>query len=60
MCWSNNNSGGTSNYAQADATAYVSGAYYRSDSQTPATICGGTSATGTTIIKATILFYRQC
>lgn len=47
LCWSNNNSGGTNNYAQADATAYVSGAYYRVDSQTPATICGTTSGSGT-------------
>jgi hypothetical protein len=55
LCWSNNNSGGTSNYAQTDATAYVSCAYYRADSQTPATICGGTSATGT--ISARPQFY---
>ena len=47
LCWSNNNTGGTSNYARVDATSYVSGAYYRADSQTPATICGGTTATGT-------------
>lgn len=47
ICWSNNNSGGTNNYAQTDATAYVSGAYYRADSQTPATICGALTGSGT-------------
>ncbi len=47
LCWSNNNTGGTDNYVQVDATSYVSGAYYRADNQTPAAICGATSATGT-------------
>jgi len=47
ICWSNNNTGSTSNYAQSDATAYISCAYYRADSQTPATICGATSSTST-------------
>jgi|GEM_PF-1517032 len=47
ICWSNNNAGGTDNYAQTDATAYVSGAYYRADSQTPAAICGATAGSGT-------------
>jgi hypothetical protein len=48
FCWSNNNTGGTSNYAKIDAQSFVSCAYYRADSQTAATICGGTTATGTT------------
>lgn len=47
ICWSNNNSGGTDNYAQTDATAYISGAYYRADLQTPAAICGAATGSGT-------------
>lgn len=47
FCWSNNNGGGTSNYAKIDNTSYVSTAYYRADNQTPATICGSTTNTGT-------------
>ena len=47
ICWSNNNIGGTDNYAQTDATSYVSCAYYRADSQTPAAICGATAGSGT-------------
>lgn len=47
-CWSNNNTGGTSNYAKIDSKSYVSCAYYRADSQTPSAICSGTPATGST------------
>ncbi len=47
MCWSNNNTGGTDNYAQVDATSFVSCAYYRADNQTPAVICAATTGTGT-------------
>lgn len=47
LCWSNNNTGGTSNYVQTDATTFVSCAYYRADLQTPASVCGGTTATST-------------
>ncbi len=46
ICWSNNNSGGNSNYAQSNATSYTSGAYYRADSQTPNTVCSANAATG--------------
>lgn len=48
FCWSNNNTGGTSNYARVDNPGFVSCAYYRQDSQTPAVICSGTTFTGTT------------
>lgn len=48
FCWSNNNTGGTSNYAKLDAPGFTSCAYYRNDSQTPAAICGATVYTGTT------------
>lgn len=48
FCWSNNNSGGTSTYAKVDNVGFVACAYFRQDSQTPATICGATTGTGTT------------
>jgi hypothetical protein len=47
FCWSNNNGGGTSNYAKIDNTTYVSTAYFRADDQLPAAICSNTSITGT-------------
>jgi hypothetical protein len=46
ICWSNNNTGGTSNYAQTDATSYTSGAYYRADSRSPNAVCSANAATG--------------
>lgn len=48
FCWSNNNSGGTNTYAKLDNVGFVACAYFRQDSQTPATICGATTGTGTT------------
>lgn len=44
-CWSNNNGGGTGTTVKYDATSYVSHNYYQADSQTPSSICGGTTAT---------------
>ncbi len=48
FCWSNNNTGGTSNYSKIDNVGFTACAYYRQDSQTPATICGSTSTTNIT------------
>jgi len=48
FCWSNNNGGGTSSFAKVDNPGFVACAYFRQDSQTPATICGATTGTGTT------------
>ncbi|MDF3026907.1 MAG: hypothetical protein K0S23_1214 [Fluviicola sp.] len=45
--WSNNNGGGSSSEVSYDNTAYVSTAYYRADSQTPAVVLGATTATAT-------------
>jgi len=49
ICWSNNNGGSAAGASEVkyDATSFVSTAYYRNDSQTPATICGRTTADGT-------------
>ncbi len=59
FCWSNNNTGGTSNYTTIVTTSYVSTAYYRADSQTSAAICGGTTATGTTSNRPLFIFGGQ-
>ena len=59
FCWSNNNGGGTTNYAKVDTQSYVSTAYYRADSQTPSVICGGTTATGTTSRRPKFIFGAQ-
>ncbi|KAA5537064.1 T9SS type A sorting domain-containing protein [Taibaiella lutea] len=48
FCWSNNNGGGNSSYARLDNVGFVACAYFRQDSQTPATICGAATGTGTT------------
>jgi hypothetical protein len=59
FCWSNNNGGGTSNYAKGDTTSFVSTAYFRADSNTPAAICSGTTATGTTSFRPQFIFGGQ-
>ncbi|WP_118950642.1 Ig-like domain-containing protein [Taibaiella helva] len=46
-CYSNNNSGGTSNSVRYDILSYAATAYQRTDGVTPATICGNTSVYGT-------------
>jgi hypothetical protein len=56
LCWSNNNTGGTAAEVRYDATSFVSQAYYRADSQTPATICGTTTATGTQSNRPKMVF----
>ncbi len=56
FCWSNNNSGGTSNYAKIDAQSFVSCAYYRADSETPAVLCAATTASGTTSNRPQFIF----
>ncbi len=47
ICWSNNNTGGTGAEVKTDNTAYAATAQYHDDSQTPTTICGITTASGT-------------
>ncbi|HEU4472084.1 MAG TPA: hypothetical protein VFR58_13420 [Flavisolibacter sp.] len=56
ICWSNNNTGGTSATVRADNTSYVSHAYYRSDNETSAVICGTTSATSTQSARPKMIF----
>jgi hypothetical protein len=48
FCWSNNNSGGTDNFAKVDATGFTSCAYYRVDNQAATAICSAATGTGTT------------
>ncbi|MFY7885032.1 MAG: beta strand repeat-containing protein, partial [Dolichospermum sp.] len=59
FCWSNNNGGGTTNYALVDTQSYVSTAYYRADNRTPNQICGGGTATGTTSRRPKFIFGGQ-
>lgn len=60
FCWSNNNGGfGISNYALVDTQSYVSTAYYAADNRTPAQICGGTTASGTTSRRPKFIFGGQ-
>jgi gliding motility-associated-like protein len=59
FCWSNNNFGGQSNYALVDTQSYVSTAYFRDDIETPSTICGGTTASGTTSRRPKFIFGAQ-
>jgi hypothetical protein len=59
FCWSNNNTGGTSNYAKGDATTFVSTAYYRANNSTASSICGATTATGTTSFRPKFIFGGQ-
>ena len=59
FCWSNNNYGGTSNYAKGGTTTFVSTAYFRDDALTPANICSGTTATGTTSFRPQFIFGGQ-
>ncbi|MES2139729.1 MAG: GEVED domain-containing protein [Bacteroidota bacterium] len=56
FCWSNNNSGSTSNYAKGDVTSFVSCAYYRADNQTSGVICGGTTGSGTASRRPQFIF----
>ena len=46
ICWSNNNSGGISNYAVADPTDYASGAYRFRDSVLTGVVCADTLTSG--------------
>ena len=59
FCWSNNNAGGTSNYAKGDTTTFVSTAYYRDDRLTASSICGGATATGTSSFRPKFIFGGQ-
>jgi len=54
-CWSNNNSGGTSATVKFDNPGFVSEAYFRADSQTPAVLCA--TATATLTMSARPQFY---
>ncbi len=56
FCWSNNNGGGTSNYARIDATPFVSCSYYRADNQAPAVLCANNTATSTTSNRPQFIF----
>ncbi|WP_165917314.1 PKD domain-containing protein, partial [Flaviaesturariibacter aridisoli] len=58
-CWSNNNGGGTTTTAKYDATSFVALAYYRGDNLTSATVCGGTTATGTLSARPKVDFIGQ-
>lgn len=55
-CWSNNNSGGTSTTVKYDATSYVSNSYNRADNQSPAVLCGSTSAYSTLSQRPKMIF----
>ncbi|MBK8711852.1 MAG: hypothetical protein IPL97_08280 [Niastella sp.] len=46
ICWSNNNSGGITNYVLVDATAYLSCAYYVGNDLTATDMCSQTTANG--------------
>ncbi len=59
FCWSNNNGGGTSSFTKNDPTAYVSCAYYRADSLSSTSICGGTTATSTTSTRPQFIIGGQ-
>jgi hypothetical protein len=56
VCWSNNNTGGTSATVLRDVTSFVSHAYYRSDSEGPSTVCGALAATATTSTRPQMIF----
>ncbi|MNU79372.1 hypothetical protein D3C71_689860 [compost metagenome] len=56
LCWSNSNTGGTAAEVKYDATSFVSQAYYRVDSQTAATVCSTTAATGTQSNRPKLFF----
>lgn len=56
VCWSNNNTGGTSTTVRYDATSFVSNGYYRADNQAPSVICGAASGTSTTSSRPKTLF----
>ncbi|MFT3911087.1 MAG: T9SS type A sorting domain-containing protein [Ferruginibacter sp.] len=57
FCYSNNNSGGTGNsFAKTDAPGFTCGAYFRSDSQTPAVLCATTAGTGTLTSRPQLIF----
>ena len=56
VCWSNVNGGGTSASVKTDPTPFVSHSYYRSDSETPATVCSATTAIGTQSIRPKMIF----
>jgi subtilisin-like proprotein convertase family protein len=59
ICWSNNNTGGTSATVKMDATPFAANAYYRADSQTPALVCGATTATSTQNLRPQMVFNAQ-
>ena len=56
VCWSNNNTGGSASEVKYDATGFTAMAYYRADSQTPASICGTSSSTSTQSNRPRMIF----
>lgn len=46
ICWSNNNTGGTSSSIKYTTTTHTSTAYYRADNATAAAICGQSAGSG--------------
>lgn len=56
FCWSNNNGGGTSNFAQGDDQSFVSCAWYRADSESPTSLCASTTLTGTNSRRPQFVF----
>jgi hypothetical protein len=60
VCWSNNNTGGTTATVKMDATSFVSHAYYRADSQPQSVICPATAATNTSSFRPQMVFGAYC
>jgi hypothetical protein len=56
LCWSNNNGGGTAAEVRYDATSFVSLAHFNADNQTPAVVCGTTTATNTQSNRPKMVF----
>ncbi|WP_345258604.1 PKD domain-containing protein, partial [Flaviaesturariibacter amylovorans] len=59
ICWSNNNSSGTSTTVRTDATAYVATSYYRVDNTLPAAVCAQGTATGTFSVRPKMILGGQ-
>jgi len=61
-CWSNNNTGGTGATVRFDVTSFNATSCYYADSQTAATLCAGTTASGTLTTRPQMIFagYSTC
>jgi len=56
LCWSNNNGGGTAAEVKYDETSYTAMAFYRSDNESIATVCGATTPSGTLSMRPKMIF----